>query len=203
LGAAGQADYTIGLALGYGRARAGRVGQQSGYNAYRLRSSANPHFAAGARLTIAGRTQQIATTQNHGAMEGRPIVREANFDQFQEHPDFARSMGEEAREPEAGPLYLHPYVKNPKTIGMRQWGMAVDFERVRGLRRLRGRLSKREQHSDCWQGPGCPGREMHWIRLDRYYTQDRTTGTLASRRSPSSRCSVSTARMRRANMCAR
>ena len=166
----GQADYTIGLTLGYGRSRTGRVGRQSGFNAYRLRFSANPHFASGARVTPAGRTQQIATTQNHGAMEGRPIVREANLDQFKKHPDFARIMGEETHEPETGPLYPHPYAKNPKTKGMRQWGMAVDLNACVGCAACVVACQSENNIPIVGKGQVARGREMHWIRLDRYYS---------------------------------
>ena len=70
----GMADNVLGLALGYGRAKAGRIGHGSGYDAYRLRTAKSLHFASGAKLTPKGQTHQLATTQGHGAMEGRPIV---------------------------------------------------------------------------------------------------------------------------------
>ena len=46
----GLADGIVGLALGYGRRRSGRVGSGAGYDAYRLRTSAAPHFASGAAV---------------------------------------------------------------------------------------------------------------------------------------------------------
>src|SRR5205807_9422396 len=44
----GMADYTLGLALGYGRTRSGRVGNGTGFNAYALRTADNLNFATGA-----------------------------------------------------------------------------------------------------------------------------------------------------------
>ena len=79
----GLADNTLGLALGYGRKKTGRVGRGSGYDAYQLRTTAAPHIASGAKLIhTPGATHPLSTTQNHWSMEGRPVVREANLTQY-------------------------------------------------------------------------------------------------------------------------
>ena len=88
----GMADNVVALALGYGRTKAGRVGTGTGYNAYALRSSQSPWRLTGGRVTDTGRRHQLATTQNHWAMEGRPIIREANLQQYRKHPHFATGM---------------------------------------------------------------------------------------------------------------
>ena len=88
----GMADNTLGLALGYGRSRAGRVGSQVGFNAYALRTGGDsPDLIDGASVRSLGRTFELSTTQHHWSMEGRPIVREANLDQYHKHPDFAKA----------------------------------------------------------------------------------------------------------------
>src|SRR5581483_2136518 len=51
----GQADNVIALALGYGRAQTGRVGRNSGFNAYALRTTKNTHLGVGAKLTATGK----------------------------------------------------------------------------------------------------------------------------------------------------
>jgi hypothetical protein len=55
----GMADGTVGLALGYGRLRSGRVGSGAGYDAYRLRTTAAAHFATGASLTPLGNCTRL------------------------------------------------------------------------------------------------------------------------------------------------
>src|SRR5437763_15985979 len=90
------ADYTIGLALGYGREWNCRIGYKVGFNAYTLRTSSAENFAAGATISrIGGETYPIACTQDHWSMEGRPIIREANLSQYREHPEFAATMNGE------------------------------------------------------------------------------------------------------------
>src|SRR5207253_2722120 len=88
----GLADYSLGLALGYGREKAGRVGRKAGFNAYLLRTNKTPYFSAGVKLTKVEGTYRLAPTQDHWSMEGRPIIREATLKQVAEHPDFAKRM---------------------------------------------------------------------------------------------------------------
>ena len=73
----GMADYSLGLALGYGRERAGRVGTGVGFNAYKIFSG--KYIETGATVRKTGETYELATTQHHWSMEGRPAVREANL----------------------------------------------------------------------------------------------------------------------------
>ncbi|HUZ06495.1 MAG TPA: TAT-variant-translocated molybdopterin oxidoreductase, partial [Candidatus Paceibacterota bacterium] len=75
----GMADYSLGLALGYGRERAGRVGTGVGFNAYKI--FGGKYIETGATIRKTGETYTIATTQSHWSMEGRPAVREANLEE--------------------------------------------------------------------------------------------------------------------------
>ena len=72
----GQADFSIAVPLGYGRAAAGRVGRGVGVNAYVLRTTTAPDIAVGLKVTRTGRTHTLACTQDHFTMEGRDLVRE-------------------------------------------------------------------------------------------------------------------------------
>src|SRR5262249_28009564 len=75
----GQAEDTVVVHLGYGRTAAGRVGNGVGTNVYPLRRRGALGFASGARLEPTSRRHLVAQTQDHGTMEGRPIVREATL----------------------------------------------------------------------------------------------------------------------------
>ncbi len=166
----GQEDYTIGVALGYGRTHTGRVGQNAGLNAGRLRRSTSPHFAVNAKLSPTGKTHPIATTQSHWQMEGRPIVREANLEQFRQTPDFAQHMDLDAHEPKNAALYKHPHEKNPQMKGLHQWGMVVDLQRCVGCSACMMACQSENNIPITGKDQVARGREMHWIRLDRYYS---------------------------------
>jgi molybdopterin-containing oxidoreductase family iron-sulfur binding subunit len=75
----GMADGVVAVTLGYGRQRAGRIGSGVGFNTFTIRSSRAPGFDHGATLTRLGRQYPLSATQNHGSMEGRPIVRESTL----------------------------------------------------------------------------------------------------------------------------
>src|SRR5439155_652165 len=120
----GMADNVVGLALGYGRQKTGRIGHGSGYDAYRLRTTKAPHIAAGAKLSATGQTHQLASTQDHGAMEGRPIIREANLEQYRKNPQCASAINLEAP-PVVRPLDPNP-VDERRAKDLLPWGMAID-----------------------------------------------------------------------------
>ena len=85
----GMADNAVGVALGYGRG-VGRVGGAAGFNAYQARTTGTQHVATGAKLEETGDTYEIACTQEQGIMDGRPVVRECNADDFKGHEDFVK-----------------------------------------------------------------------------------------------------------------
>jgi MoCo/4Fe-4S cofactor protein with predicted Tat translocation signal len=169
----GMADYSIGLALGYGREKAGRVGSGVGFNAYKIFTG--KFIETGAKIEKTGRTYQLSCTQNHWSMEGRPIVREANLDQFREHPAFAKGM--HAEEPEFGgkkivePLYPNPF-DEVKATGQHQWGMSIDLNSCVGCEACMVACQSENNIPIVGKDQVNRGREMHWIRIDRYYAGD-------------------------------
>ena len=176
----GMADYVIGLALGYGREWNGRIGFKVGFNAYPLRTTEGQHFATGATISKTGGTYPISTTQNHWSMEGRPIIREANLDDYKEHPEFVANMNGE--EPPGGdrPMYPNPFDTNPLTAaGHHQWGMSVDLTACVGCSTCVVACQSENNIPIVGKDLVGRGREMHWMRIDRYYTAIRrsTSGT--------------------------
>src|SRR5262249_46345858 len=126
----GFADYSLGLALGYGRLKTGRVGQNTGFNVYPLRTSEGQNFAVGATLRVTGETYPLSCTQSHWSLEGRPIIREANLEQYRQKPNFAKGMELEEGAPTT-PLYPNPF-DELKMKGVHQWGMSIDLNRCVG-----------------------------------------------------------------------
>ena len=90
-----------------------------------MRASDAENFAVGAALRKTGETYTLACTQDHWSLEGRPIIREANLEQYHEHRNFAKSMIME-EPPDAAPLYPNPLEKLTPT-GLHQWGMSIDL----------------------------------------------------------------------------
>src|SRR5262249_38790247 len=88
----GHADDTVTVHFGYGRTYAGTVGNDTGFNAYQIRTSAAPWFATGLSIRKTGKRYTLACTQTHHSMEERYPVRFGTLRQYQDHPDFALSL---------------------------------------------------------------------------------------------------------------
>ena len=165
----GQADFSIGLALGYGRQKSGRVGRGVGFDVYPLRTTATENIATGATLQKTGQTYVLACTQDHWSMEGRPIIREATVEQYQKDPHFARRMDME--EPPGGNQSLYP---NPldkvKPLALHQWGMSIDLNMCVGCQACMMACQSENNIPIVGKDQVRRGREMHWIRIDRYYS---------------------------------
>jgi molybdopterin-containing oxidoreductase family iron-sulfur binding subunit len=164
----GMADYSLGLALGYGREKAGRVGTGVGFNAYKIFSG--KYIETGATVRKTGETYTLACTQNHWSMEGRPAVREANLEEFSKNPKFAGEMhGTEP--PIVQSLYPNPLDEAKKTA-LHQWGMVVDLTACVGCNTCVVACQSENNIPIVGKDQVQRGREMHWMRIDRYYTAD-------------------------------
>jgi MoCo/4Fe-4S cofactor protein with predicted Tat translocation signal len=158
----GHADRCATLPLGYGRTRAGRVGDGVGFDAYRLRTSAAPDQMPGLALRATGEHRALACTQAHGALEGRPIVRGADLAEFRANPAFAHELGEDPPADES--LYPnYPYEGH-------SWGMAVDLNACVGCNACIVACQSENNIPVVGREQVAMGREMQWIRLDRYYS---------------------------------
>ena len=164
----GMADYSLGLALGYGRERAGRVGTGIGFNAYKIFSG--KYIETGATVKKTGVTHVIATTQSHWSMEGRPAVREANLDEFTKNPEFAQEIHDK-EPPVVAPLYPNP-LDEAKKKAFHQWGLVVDLSACVGCSTCVVACQSENNIPIVGKDQVNRGREMHWMRIDRYYTSD-------------------------------
>lgn len=160
----GIADYTVVLELGYGREYAGRVGSGTGFNTYTLRTSDNLWFGDGATASSTGVRYELAGTQDHWSLEDRPIYREATYQEYQDHPEFAQEMVEH---PPLKNLWdEHEYEESP------QWGMAIDLNVCTGCNACTIACQSENNIPIVGKDQVKKGREMHWIRMDRYFSGD-------------------------------
>lgn len=158
----GHADGAVTLTVGYGRKAIGRVGRDIGYNAYAVRTSAAMGFNTAANVTKAAGTYYMVTTQEHHTQEGRPIVLEASLAKFEKEPHFAKHEEEHVK------LFSlfdeHDYSQG------NQWGMTVDLNSCIGCNACLIACQSENNIPVVGKEQVGKGREMHWIRLDRYFT---------------------------------
>jgi molybdopterin-containing oxidoreductase family iron-sulfur binding subunit len=160
----GHAAEAITLHLGYGRSRGGRVATGSGVDANALRTTATPSLVRGVTVRKTGETMALATTQDHHSMEGRPIVRTGTLEHFREHPDFAQHMEHVPAHDET----LYP----DRDYSGYAWGMTIDVGACIGCNACVAACVAENNISIVGKAEVLRGHEMHWIRVDRYYTGD-------------------------------
>ncbi|MGF1583433.1 MAG: 4Fe-4S dicluster domain-containing protein [Gemmataceae bacterium] len=175
----GQADYSVTVLLGYGRRRTGRVGRNVGDNVYPFRSSdndlANMSFIVGVSVTKTGRHYDLACTQDHASMEGRDLVREKTLSDYLEHKnddhDGHHGHGGHGGHGDHGRTPLN-IVEPPEFTGRHQWGMAIDLNKCVGCNACVVACQSENNIPIVGEDEVRRGREMHWIRVDRYFKGD-------------------------------
>ena len=151
----GQAAGTLGLTLGNGRTRAGAVGNGLGYDAYAIRSSTAPWQQAGATVRKTGQTRALIATHDHFSMEGRDLVRTIS-------PADAGRPG--STKPDD--MSLFPAWRKDRYA----WGMSIDLGTCLGCNACIIACQAENNIPVVGKEQVARGREMHWLRVDRYYS---------------------------------
>jgi molybdopterin-containing oxidoreductase family iron-sulfur binding subunit len=160
----GHAPDCVTVHLGYGRTRAGRAAEGAGFNAYALRTSDAPWFGPGAALRKTGETWRLAVTQGHHAMEGRAIVRTGTIEDYKHDPAFAQHLAH------VPPKSLTFYPEH-KYEGY-SWGMAIDQSVCTGCSACVVACVAENNIPVVGKDEVLRGREMAWLRIDRYFEGD-------------------------------
>ncbi len=174
----GYADSTVGLAVGYGRAGAGVgvVANEAGFNAYKLRTSATPSWAPNVSVARTGSKYEVAHTQDHGAADALikkvpeegiqerlpTLVREAPLDTYRSHPDFAKHLTHVASR-------LSLWEETNLDGAQFRWAMAIDLAKCTGCSACVTACQAENNIPIVGKDQVLRGREMFWIRVDRYF----------------------------------
>jgi molybdopterin-containing oxidoreductase family iron-sulfur binding subunit len=157
----GHAPDAVTVHLGYGRTRAGRAADGAGFNAYLLRTSDAPWCAAGVELRKTGDTYLLAGVQGHFQMENRALVRPGTLEDYRHDPEFARHLSHEPpRE-----MSLYPEFRYEGYA----WGMAIDQTVCTGCSSCVIACVAENNTPVVGKDQVVRGREMHWLRVDRYF----------------------------------
>jgi molybdopterin-containing oxidoreductase family iron-sulfur binding subunit len=192
--APGQADSTLTVAVGWGRIAPRlteesrnvvtaplRVADGAGINVYQLRTTATPGFVTGVKVEKIDKTYPLAITQEHNSMEGRGLVREASLDKYHSDPAFVQEIGIDKDVPqgkltgyqnfESGyiPPQLYSRTFEPERPA---WGMAIDLNTCVGCNACMIACQAENNIPVVGKFQVIRGREMHWIRIDRYFASD-------------------------------
>ncbi len=178
----GQAMGSLALAMGYGRTAAGRVGgwmereldhTVAGFDANVLRGTETVAFVAGVKVAATGETFKLATTVDHFLIDqggiaererrGGEIIRMGTVEEYTHEPDFAKHM---VHHPPLESLF------NEWEYGQRRWGMAIDLTSCTGCSACVVACTAENNVPVVGKEQVLRNREMHWIRIDRYFRGD-------------------------------
>jgi MoCo/4Fe-4S cofactor protein with predicted Tat translocation signal len=177
----GHADESITICMGYGRSRAGRVGNGLGGNAYDIRTSAAPWFAGPVEVLVTSDTYQLATTQSHHLMEstepekldthwieGRELIQTYTLDELKHKGSDKTSrtislpLIVESDEAENKLIPGWPYENN-------KWGMVIDNNSCIGCNACVIACQSENNIPVVGKDQVLNDREMHWLRIDTYF----------------------------------
>ena len=161
----GQADGVVVLPLGYGRKKAGYTGSNKGFNAYAVRASDALWNASGGKVTVTNDDYPLACTQYHHNVEGRKILSTATLEEYKKNPNFAKE-GDET------PKRDFSLYKDYEDLGYYKgykWAMAIDTTKCNGCSACVVACQSENNIPVVGKDQVMRGREMHWIRIDRYY----------------------------------
>ena len=195
----GQAKSSIALVLGGGRTAAGRVGGKGdknrvGWNTHTVRQTSGFDIAQKASVTATGDHYELATTQEHwdiridlrngvtqgGIAERLPeLIREATAQTIAEadeakHPWRAEeSQGYyvdlQNRAPTDRPDFGGWSLFKEKEYPGHRWGMAIDLSTCMGCNACMVACQAENNVPVVGRQEVINNREMHWIRIDRYF----------------------------------
>lgn len=161
----GHADGTITLPLGYGRkGLSEQVACSRGFNANVLRTADAPWFTTGVGVAKVGESFPLSPTQTHWSMEGRPIALMQTAAEFARAPE-----AEEQRRPLPSIQRAYDYTKEAY-----RWSLSVDLGRCTGCSACVIACQAENNIPVVGKEQVGKSREMHWMRIDRYFTDSET-----------------------------
>jgi molybdopterin-containing oxidoreductase family iron-sulfur binding subunit len=156
----GQPERTLTLPLGYGRKFGGQIADGAGFNSFALRTTQAFHSADKLSVARTGATYKLASTQDHHAISA--VLKEeetARVNEIVPENDRARRkqllLPRETRE-------------GQKRTGHR-WGMAIDLAACTGCSACVLACQAENNVAVVGKDEVGKGREMHWLRVDRYF----------------------------------
>lgn len=167
----GVAENTFVIELGYGREVIGDVGKGSGKNANVLMTddSSSRWIISGAEITKTDETYKLVSTQEHHALDDdfvkdfhkiRGIIIDNTVEEYKKNPDFIDQLPHEEL-PSITRTFEYKDVK---------WGMSIDLNKCIGCAICVSSCNVENNIPIVGKDQVAVGREMQWMRIDRYYS---------------------------------
>jgi Fe-S-cluster-containing dehydrogenase component len=162
----GQADCTLSVALGYGHTNLGPVSAGIGVNMYpfvTLNEGCRQYGFSIDKIENTLKNKELALTQVHYSMEGRPIVRDTILSDYKKDPS---SGNEFHKEFESTHKSLYADIKYDGF----HWGLSIDLNACVGCNSCVIACQAENNIPVVGKTEVIKRRIMHWIKIDRYYS---------------------------------
>jgi molybdopterin-containing oxidoreductase family iron-sulfur binding subunit len=172
----GQANDTVAIAIGYGRIKAGKSANGVGVNAYPFISEVNGACVGvctkGVTIAATGEEKAIAQTQTHQTVMARQaVVQETVLGEFVKNPMSGRFVPEVLTS-EGKKKATDISLWNGHDYNNHAWGMVIDLNTCTGCSACVVSCSAENNVPVVGRQEVINRREMHWMRIDRYYSSD-------------------------------
>ena len=168
----GQAHGTFGVSFGYGRTKAGKVGNNIGINAFKLYE--NNQLVQKGNFSVnkvSDLEHEFACTQVSHTMMGRKIVKETTLGEYLKDPEAGNeAMKFASYKGDVSPSELNLYEEH--TPSMHLWNMSIDLNKCNGCGACIIACHAENNVPVVGKQEIRNNRDMHWLRLDRYYSSD-------------------------------
>ena len=173
----GHAHYSITIWISGGRTSMGHIANGVGVNGYKFLRNAHQYLYTDVILEKTEKKMKLASTQQHHSMENRALVREGSLKSYRNNPRFANyenTFGSKVpglSEAQAKNLE-HPislFQETKKVDHEPQWGMSIDLNSCIGCGVCTIACQSENNIPIVGKDQVMRGREMHWIRVDRYF----------------------------------
>ncbi|MBN1634194.1 MAG: TAT-variant-translocated molybdopterin oxidoreductase [Ignavibacteria bacterium] len=173
----GAADNTISVELGYGRKDAGKIGTNIGFNGNSIinKTGLTKYLYIDAKISKTGDTYELVSTQEHYPIDQekykdiqfkRGIIREATFNEYLNNPDELKKE----KKIDGINLTEFPSVNQDHEYTGVKWAMTIDLNKCIGCADCISACNVENNIPVVGKDQVKANREMHWIRIDRYYS---------------------------------
>jgi len=162
----GQTQGTLSIALGFGRKSAGKVGNNVGQNVFalaELKEGNTSNFITEVKLKKTSENHALALTQTHYSMEGRDIIRETTLAKYLKNPASGNEKHEKYKEGIKSLYEARPHIGN-------HWGLSIDLNACTACGNCIIACQAENNVPVVGKEEVRRRRSMHWMRVDRYYS---------------------------------
>lgn len=167
---------TIVTYMGYGRKAAGNVGTNVGHDVTPLLAVDGETVLTNVEVAPTSRPYKLATTQDHFAIDelgqnttsqrAGMLVREGTYEQYKNDNTFAKHLGPHL------PERMESLWTPPDIAQQYAWAMTIDLNKCIGCNSCVIACQAENNVPIVGKEQVSRGREMHWLRLDRYFKGD-------------------------------